>query len=109
MFRIAMVAIFWGAIIMLKGLYSIKFMGIPLSPIVGAAVSLLNVVMPEPFSMGVSDWNTANLFERLMPVAVCCTLIFLTTFIYQSYAVAFLNSVLVGMIVPHLGKIIDER
>ena len=109
MIRIAIIALFWGALIFLKGLYSVKFAGIPLSPIVGAVVSLLNVVMPEPFSMGVSDWNTANLFERLMPVVVCCTLIFLTTFIYQSYAVAFLNSFLVGMIIPHIGKIIDER
>lgn len=98
----------WSILIMLKGFGAFTFFGIRMDIRLGVIASILSVVFPSIFDVGVSDWKEASMIAKLSPIVILIVYIFVMKAIGQSYATVIVCSFFLGFLFTYLGKVIDS-
>lgn len=86
-----------------------KVNNLALSPIGCLAFAVLGTLLPKFFGMGVSDFKTANILIKLSPVVVVGIYLFGISLLPQTYATAFVTSLLIGNSASYIAFLISIK
>lgn len=88
---------------------TISFLNIYCVPLVGIIVSIISVVNPAIFDMGVAKYAKANLYERLFPLLVVGLLLYMSTWFTPTVIIALVNSYYLGVAISYIFKVIGTQ
>lgn len=106
--KIATSIIGCGILALIKGLSSYTLFGIYLNTNIVIVGCALSIILPNTFDLGVSDWEKANILDKILPILVLVIFMLLCKSLYQSYSILTLNSLFLGFIFSYIGKVIDR-
>ena len=95
--------------LMAGGLEKLDIMGVVILPTVVIVSSILYVILPSIFDMGVSGWEKASIYEKLFPVFTVVCIMIVTRNVLQTYAIVGINSFLLGGVFAYIGKVWDSK
>lgn len=96
-------------LLMAGGIGKVDIMGVVILPQVAIVSSILYIILPSIFDIGVSGWDRASLYEKSFPIITVICIMIVTRNILQTYAVVGINSFLLGGVFTYIGKVWDSK
>ena len=98
----------WALLVSFFGITNLTFFGVRFNTAIGVIFSLLCLLMPKTFDMGVTEWGTANVLEKMLPIVTVILLLLALRIAGQSYATLVINSLFIGELVTYIGKFVGS-
>ena len=97
----------WGTIYHYSGINLWKTPYFKIWVVPSAVITAITLIIPGALSMGVSDFEKANFFLRLVPIAVVGILIYLLNNVTATYAIVAVTTYLMGAVISYTAYVVS--
>lgn len=101
-------AIVWGLVIPFVGITTVEIFGIRFNTGLSVLFSILSLLMPSIFDIGLREWKEANILEKILPLIYVVLVLVLLKLIGNSYATLIVSSLFIGESAAYIGRIVGS-